>query len=167
MLKNQPSNPNERIVSIVLPRRISAVSLYPFTASVIEARIGAEARAIAGHDDVKVLFIDGVGGWNPATSGLIEVRLRAELPPGIDFYRIVGNNDMYAALQRAGRHHLRDGRAAVDDRGALRSERRSGGGRRLSVGGGDVLILKAFGEPGRLASSSARSSAPGYRRRQR
>lgn len=82
------------------PERLAALK-YPFTARVIAAGIGAEARAVAGHDDVKVLFIDGVGGWNPATSGLIEARLRAELPPGIDFHRIVGNNDMYAALPNA------------------------------------------------------------------
>ncbi len=82
------------------PERLAALK-YPLTAKMIAAGIGAEARAIAGQDDVKVLFIDGVGGWNPATSGLIEVWLRAELPPGIDFHRIVGNNDMYSALPNA------------------------------------------------------------------
>jgi hypothetical protein len=82
------------------PERLAALK-YPFTARVIAAGIGAEAREIAGHDDVKVLFIDGVGGWNPATSGLIEARLRAELPSGIDFYRIVGDNAMYATLPDA------------------------------------------------------------------
>ena len=82
------------------PERLAALK-YPFTARVIAAGIGAEAREVAGHDDVKVLFVDGVGGWNPATSGLIEARLRAELPPEIDFHRIVGNNDMYATLPNA------------------------------------------------------------------
>jgi hypothetical protein len=82
------------------PERLAALK-YPLTAKMIAAGVGAEARQIARHDDVKVLFIDGVGGWNPATSGLIEVWLRAELPPGIDFHRIVGNNDMYAALPNA------------------------------------------------------------------
>jgi hypothetical protein len=82
------------------PERLAALK-YPFTARVIAAGIGAEARAIAGHDDVKVLFIDGVGGWNPATSGLIEARLRAELPPGIAFHRIVGENAMYPTLPDA------------------------------------------------------------------
>ncbi len=82
------------------PERLAALK-YPFTAKVIAAGIGAEAREIAGHDDVKVLFVDGVGGWNPATSGLIEARLRAELPPGIDFHRIVGDNAMYATLPDA------------------------------------------------------------------
>ena len=56
---------------------------------------------MAGRDDVKVLFVDGVGGWNPATSGMIEARLRAELPPETDFHRIVGDNAMYAALPNA------------------------------------------------------------------
>lgn len=82
------------------PERLAALK-YPFTASVIAARIGAEARKTAVHDDVKVLFVDGVGGWNPATSGLIEARLRAELPPEIDFHRIVGDNGMYAMLPNA------------------------------------------------------------------
>ncbi|HEX9460343.1 MAG TPA: hypothetical protein VGA84_14415, partial [Thermoanaerobaculia bacterium] len=82
------------------PERLAALK-YPVTARVIAEGIGAEARKIAKHDDVKVLFIDGVGGWNPATSGLIEVRLRAELPPQIDFHRIVGANAMYAALPNA------------------------------------------------------------------
>jgi hypothetical protein len=82
------------------PERLAALK-YPFTARVIAAGIGAEAREIAGHDDVKVLFVDGVGGWNPATSGLIEARLRAELPPKIDFHRIVGDNAMYATLPAA------------------------------------------------------------------
>ncbi|HEX7680999.1 MAG TPA: hypothetical protein VF713_22875 [Thermoanaerobaculia bacterium] len=82
------------------PERLAALK-YPFTAKVIAAGIGAEAREIAGHDDVKVLFVDGVGGWNPATSGLIEARLRAELPPEIDFHRIVGDNAMYATLPNA------------------------------------------------------------------
>src|SRR4029077_7560897 len=61
----------------------------------------AEARKVAEHGDVKVLFVDGVGGWNPATSGMIEALLRAELPPGIDFHRIVGDSAMYAALPNA------------------------------------------------------------------
>jgi hypothetical protein len=82
------------------PERLAALK-YPFTARMIAAGIGAEARAMAGQDDVKVMFIDGVGGWNPATSGLIEARLRCELPPEIEFHRIVGNNDMYATLPNA------------------------------------------------------------------
>lgn len=82
------------------PERLAALK-YPHTARTIANGIGAEARAIAEHDEVKVLFVDGVGGWNPATSGLIETRLRAELVPRIDFRRIVGNNDMYATLPNA------------------------------------------------------------------
>ncbi|HEX9458283.1 MAG TPA: hypothetical protein VGA84_04015, partial [Thermoanaerobaculia bacterium] len=82
------------------PERLAAMK-YPHTARMIAAGIGAEAREIAKHDDVKVLFVDGVGGWNPTTSGMIEARLRAELPPQIDFHRIVGDNAMYAALPNA------------------------------------------------------------------
>lgn len=82
------------------PERLAAMK-YPHTARTIAAGIGAEARAMAARDDVKLLFVDGVGGWNPATSGMIEARLRAELPPRIDFHRIVGDNAMYAALPNA------------------------------------------------------------------
>jgi hypothetical protein len=82
------------------PERLAAMK-YPHTARMIASGIGAEARELAESGDVKVLFVDGVGGWNPATSGMIEARLRAELPPGIDFHRIVGDNAMYAALPNA------------------------------------------------------------------
>ncbi|HXH37822.1 MAG TPA: hypothetical protein VNN08_04300, partial [Thermoanaerobaculia bacterium] len=82
------------------PERLAAMK-YPYTARAIAAGIGAEAREVAEEGDVKVLFVDGVGGWNPATSGLIEACLRAELPPRIDFHRIVGDNAMYAALPNA------------------------------------------------------------------
>jgi hypothetical protein len=82
------------------PSRLVALK-YPQTAHATAHGIAAEAAMLNEDGAVKVLFIDGVGGWNPATSGLIEASLRSELPPSVDFHRVVGDDAMYSALPNA------------------------------------------------------------------
>ena len=69
---------------------------YPHTARFIAATIADEAKAI---DDgpVHVLFIDGVGGWNPTTAGQIDVELRASLPDAITYNHVTAR-DLYSEL---------------------------------------------------------------------
>jgi hypothetical protein len=69
---------------------------YPHTARFVAASIADEAKAI---DDgpVHVMFIDGIGGWNPTTAGQIDVELRASLPEPITYNHITGR-DLYHEL---------------------------------------------------------------------
>ncbi|MEA2339445.1 MAG: hypothetical protein QOE82_3452 [Thermoanaerobaculia bacterium] len=78
------------------PERLLAIK-YPHTARFIAASIAEEAKAAAETGPVHVLFIDGIGGWNPTTAGLIDVQLRATLPAGVP-YRHVTARDLYFAL---------------------------------------------------------------------
>jgi hypothetical protein len=69
---------------------------YPHTARFVAASIADEAKAI---DDgpVHVMFIDGIGGWNPTTAGQIDVELRAALPDAITYNHITAR-DLYGEL---------------------------------------------------------------------
>jgi len=68
---------------------------YPHTARFVAATIADEAKAIDGA--VHVLFIDGIGGWNPTTAGQIDVELRAALPDAISYNHITAR-DLYHEL---------------------------------------------------------------------
>jgi hypothetical protein len=69
---------------------------YPHTARFVAASVAEEAKAV---DDgpVHVLFIDGVGGWNPTTAGQIDVELRASLPDAITYNHVTAR-DLYSEL---------------------------------------------------------------------
>lgn len=69
---------------------------YPHTARFVAASVADEAKAI---DDgpVHVMFIDGIGGWNPTTAGQIDVELRASLPDAITYNHITAR-DLYSEL---------------------------------------------------------------------
>jgi hypothetical protein len=69
---------------------------YPHTARFVAASVADEAKAI---DDgpVHVMFIDGIGGWNPTTAGQIDVELRAALPDAITYNHITAR-DLYSEL---------------------------------------------------------------------
>jgi hypothetical protein len=69
---------------------------YPHTARFVAASIAAEAIAV---DDgpVHVMFIDGIGGWNPTTAGQIDVELRASLPDAITYNHVTAR-DLYHEL---------------------------------------------------------------------
>jgi hypothetical protein len=69
---------------------------YPHTARFVAASIADEAKAI---DDgpVHVMFIDGIGGWNPTTAGQIDVELRASLPDAITYNHVTAR-DLYHEL---------------------------------------------------------------------
>jgi hypothetical protein len=75
--------------------RLMAIK-YPHTARFVAASIADEAKAI---DDgpVHVMFIDGIGGWNPTTAGQIDVELRASLPDAISYNHITAR-DLYHEL---------------------------------------------------------------------
>jgi len=70
---------------------------YPHTARFVAASVAAEAIAAADAGPVHVLFIDGIGGWNPTTAGQIDVELRAALPDAITYNHITAR-DMYSEL---------------------------------------------------------------------
>ena len=69
---------------------------YPHTARFVAASIAAEAIAV---DDapVHVMFIDGIGGWNPTTAGQIDIELRASLPDAITYNHVTAR-DLYHEL---------------------------------------------------------------------
>jgi hypothetical protein len=69
---------------------------YPHTARFVAASIADEAKAI-GEGAVHVLFIDGIGGWNPTTAGQIDVELRAALPDAITYNHVTAR-DLYSEL---------------------------------------------------------------------
>jgi len=68
---------------------------YPHTARFVAASIAAEA--IAADGPVHVMFIDGIGGWNPTTAGQIDIELRAALPDAITYNHITAR-DLYSEL---------------------------------------------------------------------
>ncbi|MGA8807875.1 MAG: hypothetical protein WB973_08345 [Thermoanaerobaculia bacterium] len=69
---------------------------YPHTARFVAASIAEEAIAIE-TGPVHVMFIDGIGGWNPTTAGQIDVELRASLPDAITYNHITAR-DLYHEL---------------------------------------------------------------------
>ncbi|HEV7488634.1 MAG TPA: hypothetical protein VGQ65_23420 [Thermoanaerobaculia bacterium] len=75
--------------------RLMAIK-YPHTARFVAASIADEAKAI---DDgpVHVMFIDGIGGWNPTTAGQIDIELRASLPDAITYNHVTAR-DLYHEL---------------------------------------------------------------------
>jgi hypothetical protein len=68
---------------------------YPHTARFVAASIAEEA--IAADGPVHVMFIDGIGGWNPTTAGQIDVELRASLPDAITYNHVTAR-DLYHEL---------------------------------------------------------------------
>ena len=77
-------------------QRLLAIK-YPHTARFVAASVAAEAIAAAHDAPVHVMFIDGVGGWNPTTAGQIDVELRAGLPDAITYDHITAR-DLYDEL---------------------------------------------------------------------
>ena len=70
---------------------------YPHTARIIASDIASEARELVESGPVHVMFIDGIGGWNPTTAGHIDAELHATLPAGVS-YRHVTGRDLYHEL---------------------------------------------------------------------
>jgi hypothetical protein len=70
---------------------------YPHTARLIAMTIAAEASQVSEGGPVHVMFIDGIGGWNPTTAGQIDVELRAALPGAIGYSRVT-SRDAYHEL---------------------------------------------------------------------
>lgn len=70
---------------------------YPHTARIIAADIASEAKDLAERGPVHVMFIDGIGGWNPTTAGHIDVELRATLPAAVAYSRVTAR-DLYNDL---------------------------------------------------------------------
>ncbi|MEA2163327.1 MAG: hypothetical protein QOK37_1454 [Thermoanaerobaculia bacterium] len=70
---------------------------YPHTSRVIASSVEAEASELSQRGPVHVMFIDGIGGWNPTTAGLIDVELREMLSEGVNYHRVTGR-DAYQDL---------------------------------------------------------------------
>ena len=51
---------------------------YPHTARIIASSVAHEARRLCEDGPVHVMFIDGIGGWNPTTAGHIDAELHAD-----------------------------------------------------------------------------------------
>jgi hypothetical protein len=79
-----------------VPERLLAIK-YPHTARVIAANVVSEAAGLREAGPVHVMFIDGIGGWNPTTAGQIDVGLQASLPPDVGYRRVTGR-DLYSEL---------------------------------------------------------------------
>jgi hypothetical protein len=78
------------------PERLLAIK-YPHTARIVASEVANEAKASSDRDTVHVMFIDGIGGWNPTTAGLIDAELRAALPPSTGYSRVT-SRDLYHEL---------------------------------------------------------------------
>lgn len=87
LLDAQDSGTAERLLAIK----------YPHTSRIIAAGVAAEAGASLDGGPVHVMFIDGIGGWNPTTAGLIDVELRVMLPAAVTYHRVTGR-DAYHEL---------------------------------------------------------------------
>jgi hypothetical protein len=70
---------------------------YPHTARFVSAIVAEEAIAAADDGQVHVMFIDGIGGWNPTTAGQIDIELRAALPDAITYNHVTAR-DLYHEL---------------------------------------------------------------------
>lgn len=78
------------------PERLLAIK-YPHTARIIAANVAAEAIAASEHGPVHVMFIDGIGGWNPTTAGQIDIELRASMPAAITYNHVTAR-DIYSEM---------------------------------------------------------------------
>ena len=87
LLDAQNSGAAERLLAIK----------YPHTSRIIAASVAAEAAELCERGPVHVMFIDGIGGWNPTTAGLIDAELHAALPAGAVYHRVTAR-DAYAEL---------------------------------------------------------------------
>ena len=70
---------------------------YPHTSRIIAGDIAAEARELGEGGPVHVMFIDGIGGWNPTTAGHIDTELRVALPSDVAYSRVTAR-DLYHEL---------------------------------------------------------------------
>jgi len=70
---------------------------YPHTSRIIASSVAAEAGALLESGPVHVMFIDGIGGWNPTTAGLIDVELQTSLDPAVAYHRVTAR-DAYREL---------------------------------------------------------------------
>ncbi|MEA2237905.1 MAG: hypothetical protein QOC81_2629 [Thermoanaerobaculia bacterium] len=70
---------------------------YPHTSRIIASSVASEAGKLGERGPVHVMFIDGIGGWNPTTAGLIDVELRTMLPAGVTYHRVT-SRDSYHEL---------------------------------------------------------------------
>jgi hypothetical protein len=70
---------------------------YPHTARLVAANVADEAKTLCEAGPVHVMFIDGIGGWNPTTAGQIDVELRAALPSAVAYSRVTAR-DLYHEL---------------------------------------------------------------------
>jgi hypothetical protein len=77
-------------------QRLLAIK-YPHTSRVIASSVAAEAEELSARGPAHVMFIDGIGGWNPTTAGLIDVELRAKLPAAVTYHRVT-SRDSYHEL---------------------------------------------------------------------
>ena len=75
---------------------------YPHTSRIIASSVAAEAGALREKGAVHVMFIDGIGGWNPTTAGLIDVELRATLPAAVTYHRVTARDAYYELPPFAG-----------------------------------------------------------------
>jgi hypothetical protein len=87
LLDAQSSGVAERLLAIK----------YPHTARIIAADIASEAKDLGERGPVHVMFIDGIGGWNPTTAGHIDIELRAALPAAVAYSRVTAR-DLYHEL---------------------------------------------------------------------
>jgi hypothetical protein len=78
------------------PERLLAIK-YPHTARIIASSIAHEAKELCEDGPVHVMFIDGIGGWNPTTAGHIDVELTAALPPSVRYTHVTAR-DAYHQL---------------------------------------------------------------------
>jgi hypothetical protein len=78
------------------PERLLAIK-YPHTARVIASSVAHETTQLRERGPVHVMFIDGVGGWNPTTAGLIDAELHAALPAGVAYTHVTAR-DAYHEL---------------------------------------------------------------------
>ncbi len=76
--------------------RLMAIK-YPHTSRIIATSVARETATLLESGPVHVLFIDGIGGWNPTTAGLIDSEVQAALPPDVPF-RHVTARDLYHDL---------------------------------------------------------------------
>ena len=87
LLDSQNNGATERLLAIK----------YPHTSRIIAASVAAEAGELCERGPVHVMFIDGIGGWNPTTAGLIDAELQGALPAATVYHRVTAR-DAYSEL---------------------------------------------------------------------
>lgn len=70
---------------------------YPHTARIIASSVAHEATELCERGPVHVMFIDGIGGWNPTTAGHIDAELHAALPSAVAYSHVTAR-DAYHEL---------------------------------------------------------------------